>query len=112
MDSYHELKTLVASMEHDAGKFHHSKVKASATRYRALLMKCKKACDAIRREVQAEVKGMTVKKRQTKAKPKEVDLSASVISTEAKPSQPVLTPIKGGKKPLTADSVKLTPKPM
>lgn len=108
MDSYHELKTLVASMEHDASKFHHSKVKASATRYRALLMKCKKACDAIRKEVQAEVRGMAVKRRQAKAKakPKE-DLSASVIKP---PSAPILIPIKQAKKPLSAGLAKLHPK--
>jgi len=104
MDSYHELKTLVASMEHDASKFHHSKVKASGTRYRALLMKCKKACDAIRKEVQAEVKGMTVKRRQ--AKPKE-DLSASIKPPS---SAPILIPIKQDRKPLSADLVKLSPK--
>jgi len=97
-------------MEHDASKFHHSKVKASGTRYRALLMKCKKACDAIRKQVQAEVKEMTVKRRQAKAKPKskQEDLSASVIKPPS--SQPILIPIKQDRKPLSVDSAKLSPK--
>ena len=109
MNSYHELKKLVASMEHDASKFHHSRVKASGTRYRALLMKCKKACDAIRKEVQAEVKEMTVKRRQAKAKPKskQEDLSASIKPPS---SAPILIPIKQDRKPLSADLVKLSPK--
>ena len=86
MDSYQKLKALVDSMDSDCVKFHDSKVKVCATRYRAKLLACKKLCGVIRKEVQATVKAIPVKRKATSkpidipkiSSPKPLERSVSV----------------------------------
>ena len=82
MESYQKLKTIVESMGEDCSKFHDSKVKACATRYRAKLLQCKKLCTEIRKEVQVEVKSIPVKR---KAKSAPIDIPKKKKSSAFEP---------------------------
>lgn len=86
MERLQKLKSIVESMDDDCSKFHKDNVKASATRYRAKLLQCKKLCAAIRKDVQAKVKTIPVKRRSSD--PIDIPQTSSVMAkalADAKP---------------------------
>tara|TARA_R110002126_G_scaffold255844_3_gene398866 strand:- start:2351 stop:2599 length:249 start_codon:yes stop_codon:yes gene_type:complete len=66
---YSELKSMVDSMEGEFKKFNDKKIKTSGKRVRNSLLSCKKMCDVLRREIQAELKSMPVSSRVVKKSP-------------------------------------------
>lgn len=86
---YQELKSLVNSLEYEAQKFNAKKIKASGARVRNGLLGVKKLADALRKDIQAELREMPTRSRPVSI-PKPTALQRQVSMpplTEAPPEQ-------------------------